>query len=53
MTGPSRPRWTHVAIPVSDLDKAIDPDGNVIEFSYDQKVYSTIRELWGDAVASR
>ncbi len=24
-----------------------DPDGNVIEFSHNQKVYSTIRELWG------
>lgn len=24
-----------------------DPDGNVIEFSHDQKVFSTIRELWG------
>lgn len=24
-----------------------DPDGNVIEFSYNQKVFSTIRELWG------
>lgn len=27
---------------------AKDPDGNVIEFSHNQKVYSTIRELWGD-----
>jgi lactoylglutathione lyase len=27
---------------------ATDPDGNVIEFSHNQKVYSTIRELWGD-----
>lgn len=26
-----------------------DPDGNVIEFSHNQKVFSTIRELWGDA----
>ncbi len=24
-----------------------DPDGNVVEFSHDQKVFSTIRELWG------
>lgn len=24
-----------------------DPDGNVIEFSHNQKVYSTIRNLWG------
>jgi lactoylglutathione lyase len=28
---------------------AKDPDGNVIEFSHNQKVFSTIRELWGDA----
>jgi lactoylglutathione lyase len=26
---------------------AKDPDGNVIEFSWNQKVYSTIRNLWG------
>jgi catechol 2,3-dioxygenase-like lactoylglutathione lyase family enzyme len=24
-----------------------DPDGNVIEFSWNQKVYSKIQELWG------
>jgi len=24
-----------------------DPDGNVIEFSWNQKVYSAIQELWG------
>lgn len=24
-----------------------DPDGNVIEFSHNQKVYSTITQLWG------
>lgn len=24
-----------------------DPDGNVIEFSHNQKVFSTVRELWG------
>lgn len=27
---------------------AKDPDGNVIEFSHDQKVFSTVRDLWGD-----
>ena len=27
---------------------AKDPDGNVIEFSHNQKVFSTIRELWGN-----
>jgi catechol 2,3-dioxygenase-like lactoylglutathione lyase family enzyme len=25
-----------------------DPDGNVVEFSHDQKVFSTVRRLWGD-----
>jgi lactoylglutathione lyase len=25
-----------------------DPDGNTIEFSHNQKVYSTIRAMWGD-----
>jgi hypothetical protein len=24
-----------------------DPDGNTIEFSYDQGVYETAREVWG------
>jgi catechol 2,3-dioxygenase-like lactoylglutathione lyase family enzyme len=27
---------------------ALDPDGNVIEFSHNQKVFSTIRDLWGN-----
>jgi hypothetical protein len=26
---------------------AKDPDGNVVEFSFDQKVHSTIEGLWG------
>ena len=25
-----------------------DPDGNVIEFSHGQKVFSTVREMWGE-----
>jgi lactoylglutathione lyase len=25
-----------------------DPDGNVVEFSHDQKVFSTVCRLWGD-----
>jgi catechol 2,3-dioxygenase-like lactoylglutathione lyase family enzyme len=27
---------------------ALDPDGNVVEFSHNQKVFSTIRDLWGN-----
>ena len=26
---------------------AHDPDGNTIEFSYDQGVYATAQEVWG------
>jgi len=29
-----------------------DPDGNTIEFSYDQGVYETAREVWGKAKKS-
>ena len=25
-----------------------DPDGNIVEFSYNQHVFSTIEQLWGD-----
>jgi hypothetical protein len=25
-----------------------DPDGNVVEFSHDQKVFATVRALWDD-----
>lgn len=28
-----------------------DPDGNVIEFSHNQKVYETVRKLWGEPSA--
>jgi hypothetical protein len=28
-----------------------DLDGNTIEFSYDQGVYETVREVWGSAEA--
>lgn len=27
---------------------ALDPDGNLVEFSHNQKVFSTIRAMWGD-----
>ena len=29
-----------------------DPDGNTIEFSFDQGVYEKAREVWGRATAS-
>ena len=25
-----------------------DPDGNMIEFSYDQGMYATVQEVWGN-----
>ena len=25
-----------------------DPDGNIVEFSHDQKVFTTVRKLWGE-----
>jgi catechol 2,3-dioxygenase-like lactoylglutathione lyase family enzyme len=42
------PQW--MAPHIGYICAAKDPDGNVIEFSYDQKVFSTIQELWGSAV---
>ncbi|WP_250292326.1 VOC family protein [Frankia sp. CiP1_Cm_nod1] len=35
--------------PVGYVCAVTDPDGNVIEFSHNQKVFQTIRELWGPA----
>jgi catechol 2,3-dioxygenase-like lactoylglutathione lyase family enzyme len=43
------PRW--MAPHIGYICSVRDPDGNVIEFSYDQKVFSTIRELWGSPVS--
>jgi len=40
------PTW--MAKHIGYICAAKDPDGNVIEFSYKQQVFSTIRELWGD-----
>jgi lactoylglutathione lyase len=44
------PQW--MAPHIGYICSARDPDGNVVEFSYDQKVYATIRDLWGEPVAS-
>jgi catechol 2,3-dioxygenase-like lactoylglutathione lyase family enzyme len=33
--------------PVGYICAVRDPDGNVVEFSHNQKVYATVRELWG------
>jgi lactoylglutathione lyase len=33
--------------PVGYVCALTDPDGNMIEFSYDQGVYATVQEVWG------
>lgn len=33
--------------PIGYICAVTDPDGNVIEFSHNQKVFQTVRELWG------
>jgi catechol 2,3-dioxygenase-like lactoylglutathione lyase family enzyme len=35
--------------PIGYICALKDPDGNVIEFSHNQKVFDTIRDLWGTA----
>jgi hypothetical protein len=33
--------------PIGYVCAATDPDGNVVEFSFDQGVYAKAREVWG------
>ena len=42
--------WEPMQMPehIGYICAAKDPDGNVIEFSHNQKVFSTIRNLWGN-----
>lgn len=35
--------------PIGYICAVNDPDGNVIEFSHNQRVFATVRELWGPA----
>ena len=37
----------HVAEHVGYVCALVDPDGNVVEFSHGQRVFSTVRSLWG------
>ncbi len=39
---------TEMPPPVGYICALKDPDGNVIEYSYDQGVYSTARTVWGN-----
>ncbi|MCP3853965.1 MAG: VOC family protein [Actinomycetia bacterium] len=38
---------TMMPSPVGYICMLEDPDGNMVEFSWDQGVYSTVRERWG------
>lgn len=38
---------TQMPPPIGYICALKDPDGNVIEFSYDQGVYAKAREIWG------
>jgi lactoylglutathione lyase len=38
---------TQMPSPIGYICMAKDPDGNTIEFSYDQGVYATVQEVWG------
>lgn len=42
-----------MGVPIGYICMLTDPDGNWVEFSYDQGVYEKAREVWGDAAAQR
>jgi lactoylglutathione lyase len=44
LRSPPSQRDAHVGY----ICSVFDPDGNVVEFSYDQKVYCFVREKWGN-----
>jgi lactoylglutathione lyase len=39
------PQW--MPPPIGDICALTDPDGNMIEFSFDQGVYEKAQEIWG------
>ena len=39
---------TQMPDPIGYICMLHDPDGNLVEFSYDQGVYEKVREVWGD-----
>ena len=41
---------TQMPAPIGYICALTDPDGNVIEFSFDQGVYAKAQEVWGDGV---
>jgi catechol 2,3-dioxygenase-like lactoylglutathione lyase family enzyme len=38
--------------PVGYVCALTDPDGNMVEFSFDQGVYAKVNEVWGDGATS-
>jgi catechol 2,3-dioxygenase-like lactoylglutathione lyase family enzyme len=38
----------HMPPPIGYICMLSDPDGNMVEFSFDQGVYATARAVWGD-----
>lgn len=42
---------TQMPAPIGYLCALKDPDGNVIEFSFDQGVYAKVQEVWGTSSA--
>ena len=38
---------TQMPAPIGYICMLSDPDGNLVEFSYDQGVYEKVREVWG------
>ena len=43
---------TMMPAPIGYICMLTDPDGNMVEFSWDQGVYTTARERWGQPEAS-
>jgi lactoylglutathione lyase len=39
---------TQMPDPIGYICSVRDPDGNVVEFSWNQLVYDTVQKLWGD-----
>jgi len=42
---------TQMPSPIGYICALKDPDGNVVEFSFDQGVYAKVQEVWGDRSA--
>jgi lactoylglutathione lyase len=42
---------TQMPDPIGYICMLRDPDGNLVEFSYDQGVYEKVREVWGTKAA--